>query len=59
MAIRRRIYKQGGSLVISIPDWAWKLIGLKRGDYVDVEAYPNQMLTVTPLRKGVEGEKQE
>lgn len=43
--------------MISIPEWAWNLIGAKRGNSVDIEAYPNQMLTITLVSEGVMPEK--
>ncbi len=34
MTIKRRIFRQGNSLVISIPIWMIEGIGLKKGDYI-------------------------
>lgn len=51
MSVRRKLWKQGNSLVVSLPDWMLEQNGLKRGDYVDVDCYPGQMITLTRPRE--------
>jgi len=34
MPVKRRVYQQGNSLVVSIPQWMLDTIGVKKGDYI-------------------------
>lgn len=36
MALKRRIYQQGNSLVVSLPLWMLEEIGVQRGDMVKI-----------------------
>lgn len=51
MAVKRKIWKQGNSLVISLPDWMLEQNGIAKGDKVDVDCYPGQMITITKERE--------
>lgn len=49
MAINRRIYKQGNSLVCSFPDWMLGELGLKKGDYFKIEMSKSGYLKLSPV----------
>ena len=52
MSIIRRIYKQGNSQVISVPQYMWALIGAELGDKIEIEGVPGKRLEITLREKG-------
>lgn len=46
MPIMRRVYKQGNSLVVSIPLWMLEEIGAKRGDPVNIMVVAKKKITI-------------
>jgi len=46
MPLRRRIYQQGNSLVVSIPLWMLEEIGVKRGDVVQMLVVRKKKITI-------------
>ena len=53
MSIIRRIYKQGNSLVISVPAYMWGEIRAELGDKVEIRSLSNIRLEVSFYEKGV------
>ena len=47
MAIYRKIFRQGNSLALTLPQWMIDQQGVKCGDYFQVESFPDQMITLT------------
>lgn len=48
MPTLRRVYKQGSSLVISLPEWMLEQIGSKRGGLLQVEVTPGECIKLYP-----------
>lgn len=48
MPIRRRVYRQGNSWVISIPEWALDHCHLSSGDYFELSIVPGPAILLTP-----------
>ena len=48
MAVRRRIYRQGNSAVISLPTWALDYCKVEVGDYFVIEAMDVPGLKLLP-----------
>jgi len=55
MAVRRRIYRQGNSAVISLPTWALDYCKVEVGDYFVVEAMDVPGLKLLPEAGGPMG----
>ena len=59
--LRRKIFKQGNSLVVAIPDYVLAQIGVTDGDYLIIEAMGSKGLFMSPqtaqeakaLREGI------
>jgi len=43
----RKIYKVGHSTVIAIPGWMLEMMGWKVGNYIELDCYPNQMISIS------------
>lgn len=46
MPMRRRIYQQGNSLVVSLPLWMLEEIGVQRGDLVQIFVVGKKKITI-------------
>ena len=53
MSIIRRIYKQGNSLVISVPAYVWSDIDAELGDRVEIRGLNGIRLEISFYEKGV------
>lgn len=51
MVLRRRIFKQGNSLVVAVPAYMWAEIGCEIGDKVDITPIPGRMITIELAEK--------
>ncbi len=49
MAIHRRVYKQGNSLVVSLPGWMLEELGIGKADYFKIEYSKSGYLKLTPV----------
>jgi len=47
MSTIRKIYRVGHSTVIAIPGWMLEMMNWKKGDYVELDCYPNQMISIS------------
>lgn len=50
MATRRRLYRQGNSIVAAMPIHILDHMKLREGDQVDFKPGPNQTVTLFPIR---------
>lgn len=48
MPIRRRVYRQGNSWVISIPEWALDHCHLEGGGYFELSMVPGPAILLAP-----------
>lgn len=46
MPLKRRIYQQGNSLVVSLPLWMLEEIGVSRGDEVKILVVQKKKITI-------------
>ena len=47
MAKSRKIIRLGNSFAVVLPRYALESIGVCHGEFVDIDAYPGQMITLT------------
>lgn len=60
MPTLRRIYKQGSSLVVSIPEWMLEQIGSQKGGLLQVEVTPGECIKMfTPVKDMFTGNEEE
>ncbi len=51
MSTDRKIIAQGNSLAVILPKWMLEQHGLYKGDYVRIDSYPDQFISLTSLVK--------
>jgi len=51
MAVTRRIFKQGNSKVISIPEYVLDYCDMKEGDYFQISVIPGPAVLLKPWVK--------
>jgi antitoxin component of MazEF toxin-antitoxin module len=49
MPTLRKVWRQGNSWVVSLPEHMIEMFHLSENPMVKVDAYPGQMITVTPM----------